>query len=565
MHYLDETHILLFLVQLSIILILTRGLGELFRKWNQPTLTAELLVGIMLGPTILGRFFPQVMNSIFPADPIQQNMLETVAWIGVLFLLLDTGLEIDFSVAWRQRGNALVISLSDIAIPIIIAFIPAYFLPDSYLADPDRRIIFSLFLAVVMTISALPVSSRVLHDLKLLKTDIGFLIMSALTVNDIIGWVLFTIIIGIFTQSGIDIPHIFVMMAVTIGFAVVALAFGRKMSTNVLRFFNKVKLPEPGTSFTFACILALVFGAITQGIGIHALFGFLIAGIVIGEAKNLRAEARATISQMVHALFVPVFFANIGLKLDFIADFDILLISLITVIGIFGRYIGAWIGTSLTKVERINRNIIAIAHTPGGMMEIVVALLALEMGLILPKVFVAIAFSAVFSSVILGPWIRFAMNRRKKIPFMEYISNAYTTALRSSTVSGAIKELVSAVARTDMQDAVMCMENEALKREDEYSTGVGRGVAIPHVRCPHVKEPVIVFGYSKTGIEWNSIDGKPVHFVFLLISPEKAAGIHLEILSKIVTVMQDVNNQKRLAKAALEQYLEKELKNIFWS
>ena len=106
MHYLDETHILLFLVQLFIILLLARGFGELFRKGKQPPLTAELLTGVFLGPTILGRFAPELHAAIFPMDLIQQNMLETVAWIGVLGLLLQTGLEIDFSVAWRQRGNA---------------------------------------------------------------------------------------------------------------------------------------------------------------------------------------------------------------------------------------------------------------------------------------------------------------------------------------------------------------------------------------------------------------------------------------------------------------------------
>jgi Kef-type K+ transport system membrane component KefB len=114
-------------------------------------------------------------------------MLETVAWIGVLFLLLETGLEIDFSSAWRQRGKALTIALWDVIIPMMIAFIPCYFLPDAFLADPERRIIFALFMATIMTISDLPITARAMHDLKLSKTDLGFLIISALSVNDLIG------------------------------------------------------------------------------------------------------------------------------------------------------------------------------------------------------------------------------------------------------------------------------------------------------------------------------------------------------------------------------------------
>src|SRR4030042_1093509 len=103
MRYLNEQNIFIFLVQIVILLGMARGLGELFRKWKQPPLTAELIVGILLGPTIMGRFMPFLHQAVFPNDIIQQNMLETIAWIGVLFLLLETGLEIDFASAWRQR------------------------------------------------------------------------------------------------------------------------------------------------------------------------------------------------------------------------------------------------------------------------------------------------------------------------------------------------------------------------------------------------------------------------------------------------------------------------------
>ena len=115
MHYLDETHILLFLVQVFTLMVCARGFGELLRRWKQPALTAEILVGILLGPTIMGRFLPEFQQTIFPPEAIQQAMLDTLAWFGVLFLLLDTGLEIDFSIAWRQRSSALAIVLVQIS------------------------------------------------------------------------------------------------------------------------------------------------------------------------------------------------------------------------------------------------------------------------------------------------------------------------------------------------------------------------------------------------------------------------------------------------------------------
>ena len=205
----------------------------LFRS-RQPPLTAELLVGIFLGPTVLGRFLPSWHNAIFPSDIVQQSMLETVAWIGVLFLLLESGLEIDFASAWKQRGPALKIALSDIIVPMAIAFVACYLLPDSYLANPEQRLLFAIFMATVMTISDLPITARTLQDLKIFKTDLGFLIMSALSVNDIVGWLIFTLVLGVFTQASLDIVHVFFVAGATIVFTVACLTVGRNIVDKII-------------------------------------------------------------------------------------------------------------------------------------------------------------------------------------------------------------------------------------------------------------------------------------------------------------------------------------------
>ncbi|MBN1307117.1 MAG: cation:proton antiporter [Chitinispirillaceae bacterium] len=564
MHYLNESHIFLFLLQLFIIILLARTMGELFKRWKQPALTAELFIGILLGPTVFGRLFPGAFSWLFPADAVQQGMLETAAWIGVLFLLLDTGLEIDFSSAWRQRGNALIIALTDIIVPMAVAFVPVFFLPGSYLADPAKRILFSLFMAVVMTISAMPVSSRIMHDLNILKTDLGFLTMSALTVNDIAGWALFTIILGLFLQGSFSGVAVLTVMASTIGFSALALTAGRTASGAAINRFKKLGLPEPGTSFTFACLLGLLFGAFTQKIGIHALFGFFIAGIVVGEAKNLREETRTVISQMVHSLFVPVFFVNIGLKIDFAAHFDLRLVALVTLIGVAGRYAGAWAGVSLAKVPRVNKTLISIAHTPGGMMEIVVALLALESGLILPNVFIAVVCSAVFSSILTGPWMRWALNRRKDVAVLHYLTaEGGTLMLSTADKSEAIGMMAAGIARLVRKGDAAAMSAELLKREEEFSTAVGKGIAIPHLRTPAITDPVVMFGLSHSGIDWNAPDGKPVHFIFFMLSPSSANDLHVEILSKTVAVLQDRNYQARLLAASDNETLGKTVKAVF--
>jgi Kef-type K+ transport system membrane component KefB len=566
MHYLDEHNIFIFLIQIVILLGLARGLGELFRKWKQPPLTAELLVGILLGPTIMGRFMPFWHQTIFPNDLVQQNMLETVAWIGVLFLLLEIGLEIDFASAWRQRGDALKIAVTDIVVPMVIAFIPCFILPDHYLANPDQRLLFAIFMATVMTISAMPIAARALHDLKLSKTDLGFLIMSALSVNDIIGWLIFTLVLGIFTRGTLDILNVLIIAGSTIAFTAICLTVGRKFADKIITGIKAKKMPQPGVSLTFICVLGALCGAVTQKIGIHALFGFFIAGIMVGGSRALSENVRQVISQMVYAIFVPLFFVNIGLKIDFLKSFDIFLVLLISVIGITGRFLGAWLGVNLTKLPKTNRLSIAVAHTPGGAMEIVVGLLALEYNLITEPIFVAIIFGAVISSVILGPWFSYSIKRRKEISALEFFSpRGIIDRLTQKERNKTIEKLCELAANQENMPDAESIYKAVISREEEMGTGIEEGIAVPHARLADIKEPVVVFGRSPDGIEWNAPDGKPSHFIFLILTPEDDYDSQVQILGVIAKTFSEAVFRDSILKAADSNAIWSVFQNTFAS
>lgn len=540
MHYITEQNLFIFLIQVFLLLGLARGIGELFRRWKQPPLTAEILVGILLGPTIFGRFMPLLHRAVFPNDITQQNMFETAAWIGVLFLLLETGLEIDFLSAWRQRGDALKIALSDIIIPMIISFIPCLFLPDYYLANPGQRLIFCFFMATVMTISAMPITARALHDLKLSKTDLGFLIMSALSVNDIIGWLIFTLVLGFFTQSGLTFIKVITIAGLTIAFTAFCLTAGRKFADWIISKIKAKQMPQPGIPLTFICLLGVLSGAVTQKIGIHALFGFFIAGIMAGGSKGLSENVRQVISQMVYAIFVPLFFVNIGLKVDFLSNFDIFLVLFISIIGISGRFFGAWFGVNLTKLSKSNRLSIAIAHIPGGTMEIVVGLLALEYSLITEPVFVAIVFGAVISSVILGPWFNYSIRKRREVSVLEYFSQrGIIPELKADDRDRAIKELCELASNEEDMPEVEGIYAAVMEREYTMGTGIEEAIAVPHARLSIVKKPIIIFGRSLNGIEWNSPDGKLANMIFLILTPQGDYDTQVQILSFIAKAMGD--------------------------
>lgn len=366
-------------------------------------------------------------------------------------------------------------------------------------------------------------------------------------------------------QSSVNIPSIFTIFFVTIAFAFFALTVGRKVSTKVLDKLRDFGMGEPATSLTFAVLLGLLFGTITQKIGIHALFGFFIAGIVIGEAKNMSEETRQIISQMVYSIFVPLFFANIGLKMDFVANFNLFLILFVLIIGAFGRYLGAFVGVSLTNIPILNRNLIALAHVPGGMMEIVIGLIALQSGLISEELFEAIVFSAVFSTLIVAPIMKNVLSRRRAVRIIKYIApESVIQTMKAHTREDAIYELCDTVA--DKLPTVLkgkCVATAAIKREEDFGTALGEGIAVPHVRMAGLKNPLLMMGYSRKGIDWNAPDGLPVKYIYFMLTPEGAQDVHVQILSTIAKAMLKVANRQSIDESMSSEHLFATLKNIF--
>lgn len=561
MYFLEEHHILLFLLQLLILMACARGAGAILRHFNQPTLPGEILVGLILGPTLLGRYLPEFQAALFPDDAVQWAMLDTVAWLGVLFLLLDTGLEVDFSIAWRRRGSALTIALADIFIPILIVFVTFVWLPDRYFVNAEQRWLVALFIGTVLTISELPATARVLNDLRLLKSDMGYLILSALTANDIIGWVLFTILLGVFTAAAVEFGLIALVFVGTIGFAALVLTLGRYASVRCFAYLKRRNMPEPGTSLTITVLLGLLFGTITQWMGIHALFGFFLAGVVVGEARDVSEQTRGVITQLVHSLFVPIFFATIGLKVDFWGGFDWLAVIMVCVFGMGGRYIGAWLGVTWSRVPRMNRDLISIAHTPGGIMQIVIAVLALEHGIITDDIFVAIMFGAVLSTMLTGPWMKRSFARRAAVKPVHFLcSQAIIDALQSSDRNGAIHELAQALSVSGRVTDPEQLTTLILARESDYGTAIGSGVAIPHARIDGLRKPVLAFGRAREGIPWDAPDGQPVRHVFLLVTPMGTEDIHVQTLAAIARGMAREETGQMILKATDQREIETALR-----
>lgn len=413
MHYLDESHILIFLLQVLVLLALAKTLSILCETVKIPAITGEILAGVILGPTLFGRVSPELQSWLFPADQIQWTMLDTVSWLGVFFLLLSSGFHVNIDHARKSGRAAFSIGIVGVLVPIAIGY-PIFSLLDSmYWGEKATGLSFSLFMAVACSITAISVVARALGDLKLNKTPQASLALSACAVNDLFGWLLFTLLLSLISVHDVSALKLTGTMAGIIGFVFFCIAFGPRILNTVMKRVEATPLPQPTASMTVIVSVGLLCGVVTQSLGIHAVLGFFLAGIIVGSSKGVAAGIKGSISSTLHAIFVPLFFASLALKIDFLEGLKLWPTVIFTIVAILGKFGGAWLGARMGKQSNSNSMLMGIVFIPGGAMEIVVATLALELQLIGQVMFVAIVFGALFSSVIVAPLIGIQARRMK--------------------------------------------------------------------------------------------------------------------------------------------------------
>jgi Kef-type K+ transport system membrane component KefB/mannitol/fructose-specific phosphotransferase system IIA component (Ntr-type) len=546
MHYLNEDHILLFLLQLFVLLTMARLLGQMFTRWGHPAIVGEILTGVLLGPTILGRIFPSLQSMLFPNELIQQNMLETVSWIGVLFLLLATGFEVNVSSVWRQGKTALQIGVIGVFTPFLLSVAIFWWLPSSYWGSGANHLTFTLFLATAASISAISVIAKILHDIEILKTDFGLTILSAFVVNDFLGWIIFAFVMSLAGQAVLSLGQAtFTFFGVTV-FGVLCLILGSRFVSWCCKKMEFYSLHYSGGVFVLITCLAMLTGVITQLLGLHAILGFLLAGIMAGNSREIPTHTKEIMSQMIHSVFVPIFFASIAVKIDFLQHLDFFMITLFTLTAIGGKFFGAGLGAYLAKLDKPDILSVAIAHIPGGAMEIILGVLALELHLIPENVFVAIVIAALFSSIIVGPLLAKSVRRRQPIDVSDYLlKKSFILNLECKTQECVFEEMVSRLTEQIALDKASVIS--ALQTQEKLmSSSLENGLAIPHAHVKNIEKPVICFGISHFGLEWDTPDARPTHFVFLVLTPAHSHNEQMQIITDITDCLSEPQTQDKV-------------------
>lgn len=401
MNSLSHLELIHLMVQLSVMLAFGRIMAEVARKFKQPAVVGEIIAGLILGPTILGSFSPDTFELLFPKTGASAVVLDGFTQVAVVLLLFIAGLEVDLHVVLQQGKQAIFSSFFGLIIPFFLGFTIPYFFPAFFgSTSSGNQLIFALFMGTAMGISALPVIVRIMMDLKLFKTKIGMLVVASAMVDDVIGWMIFSIILGIIGHGGL--MSIGNTLLLTVGFTALMLTVGRGLLNRLLPWVNK-KLAWPGGLLSLSLAFCFLAAAFTEYIGIHAVFGAFIIGIALGDSEHMSERAKEIVHQFINNIFAPLFFVAIGLKVNFISNFNLWLTLVILIIAFAGKIIGSGLGTRLGGFTWRESLAAGFGMNARGAMGIILGTVALENGLIDEKVFVSLVIMALVTSMTSGP------------------------------------------------------------------------------------------------------------------------------------------------------------------
>ncbi len=430
---LSSDEVFSFLIIVSVILITARILGELFRRFKQPAVIGEILAGIILGPSLLGNLFPHLFESIFTAQKgVPYKAFDGLANIGVILLMFIAGFEVDLKMIRKQGRQAASISLLGLIFPFALGFGTVWFFYNSIFSTPANinPVIPAMFFGTALSITALSVIAKILLDLNILPSKIGNLILTAAMIDDFLGWILFSIIIQLMKPGATSAIWSVSMVLMYTAFILTA---GRWIVNKILLVADKFL--SPGGLITVAVCLCLLSAVYTEYLGVRGIFGAFLMGIAIGSSKFFPERLQNNLHQFVINILAPLFFASIGLRVNFISNFNIEIVLIILLIACFAKLIGAGVGGRLSGLNKNESYAVAFGMNSRGSQEIVLGTLALQAKIIDEPIFVGLVIMTIITILIAGPFMKYFLNKQQHPVAISGTKSAIIDAEHHTTIN----------------------------------------------------------------------------------------------------------------------------------
>lgn len=389
------------LLQILVILTVSKLIGIVFKRIGQPAVMGEITAGILLGPSLLGWLFPGAMNFLFAPTSLQG--LQMLSQIGLLLFMFIIGLEVDLAVFKSRAIAAVVISHVSIVLPYFLGVWLAWFLYSTYAPANIPFMTYALFMGIAMSITAFPVLARILKERKMTQTPVGSLSLLSAAINDVTGWCLLVVVIAV-AKAG-SISNALMVLVWSLIYVLVMWFLVKPLLARISakRFVNG----KSDIRFTGIVFFMLIVSSLTSElIGIHALFGAFLAGVIMPPSVSVRSAFAEKMEDVSVTLLLPLFFAATGLRTEIgvlnEAHLWWLCVAVI-VLAVAGKFLGSAIAARLVgQTWKDSWSIGALMNTRG-LMELIVLNIGYDLGILTTEIFTILVLMALVTTLMTGP------------------------------------------------------------------------------------------------------------------------------------------------------------------
>jgi Kef-type K+ transport system membrane component KefB/nucleotide-binding universal stress UspA family protein len=483
----------IFIAELGLLLLVGRLLGEAAQRFGQPAVMGQLIGGLLLGPSLFGWVWPAAQHAIFPAGAEQKSMIQAVAQLGVLMLLLLTGMETDLQLVRRVGRAAVTVAAAGVAVPFACGFALGEYLPAELLPKPDARLVTAIFLGTALSISSVKIVAMVVREMNFMRRDLGQIIVASAILEDTIGWVIMAVAFGLASAGTVDMWTVGRAVIGTALFMVASFTVGRRIVFSLIRWAND-NFQSEFPVITTILVIMVAMALTTQLIGVNTVLGAFVAGILIGESPILTRHIEEQLRGLIVALFMPVFFGLSGLSADLTvlrrADLALLTVGLILIASV-GKFMGAFVGGKLGGLSRAESLALGCGMNARGSTEVIVASIGLSMGVLNQNLFTLIVTMAVVTTMAMPTMLRWALKRlplrkkerlrleREELDAKGFVTNLERLLLAADdSVNGKIAaRLVGAIAGSGGKPTTILELSNGHDKKDAKTEAEDSGVA----------------------------------------------------------------------------------------
>jgi Kef-type K+ transport system membrane component KefB len=396
-----ENPLALLLAQIVSILLVARIFGWICTKIGQPTVVGEVIAGIVLGPSLIGWYFPEFSAVLFPSSSL--NNLKILSQVGLIIFMFVVGMELDLKVLRNQARDAVVISHASIIFPFALGMALAYFIYQSFAPEGVQFLSFALFIGIAMSITAFPVLARIVQERGIHKTKLGTIVITCAAADDITAWCILAMVIAI-VKAGSFVSSIYTIL-LAVGYVMIMIRVVRPFLKRVGDLHNsRENLSKPIVAIFF--IVLIISAYVTEVIGIHALFGAFMAGAIMPENIKFRNIFIEKVEDIAMVLLLPLFFVFTGLRTEIGLLNDLHLwgiTGIIILVAVTGKFLGSALAAKFVGQSWKDSLSIGALMNTRGLVELVVLNIGYDLGVLNPQIFAMLVIMALVTTFMTSP------------------------------------------------------------------------------------------------------------------------------------------------------------------